>query len=98
MRCPGELYRSSERKYQGTPEDLSYPAMACQTRAPEGLHPHWCDAHIYLSAALAGWSVGLQFKGQGKYQVWFGRLLVGELDEGTASFQGAETAPEPEGT
>jgi putative transposase len=27
MRCPGQLYRPSERKYEGTPEDLIYPQM-----------------------------------------------------------------------
>jgi transposase InsO family protein len=97
MRCPGELYRSSERKYEGTPEDLSYPTMLARRVHQKG-YLHWCNERIYLSAALAGWSVGLQFKGQGQYQVWFGRLLLGELDESTAHFQGAETAPQPEGT
>src|SRR5947207_12218758 len=27
MRCPGEVYLPSERKYEGTPEDLDYPKM-----------------------------------------------------------------------
>ena len=31
MKCPGELYRASERKYEGTPEDLEYPQM-CSRR------------------------------------------------------------------
>ena len=30
MRCPGEIYLASERKYEGTPEDLEYPQM-CPT-------------------------------------------------------------------
>ena len=31
LRCPGEIYRASERKYQGTPQDLDYPQM-CSRR------------------------------------------------------------------
>src|SRR5437773_12323615 len=31
MRYPGEVYLASERKYEGTPEDLDYPKM-CSRR------------------------------------------------------------------
>jgi hypothetical protein len=36
MRCPGELYRVSERKYQGTPEDLDYPQMSSRRVSAQG--------------------------------------------------------------
>lgn len=89
MRCPGELYRVSERKYEGTPEDLSYPGM--DSRKVTGCGTvSWSGQWVFVSAALAGWSVGLEAKGQGRYQVWFGRLRLGELDETTASFKRAE--------
>src|SRR5205809_2491930 len=37
MRCPGEVYLASERKYEGTPEDLDYPKMCPRRVNPKGL-------------------------------------------------------------
>ena len=34
MRCPGEVYLASERKYEGTPEDLDYPQMCSRRVMP----------------------------------------------------------------
>jgi hypothetical protein len=36
MRCPGELYRSSERKYEGTPDELDYPQMCIRRVGAKG--------------------------------------------------------------
>src|SRR5437868_1974923 len=38
MRCPGEVYLASERKYEGTPEDLDYPKMCSRRGQPKGLN------------------------------------------------------------
>lgn len=92
MRCPGELYQSSQRKYEAAPEDLSYPGMAARRVHKKG-YIQWRDQHVRLSSALAGWSVGLESTSERKYNVWFGRLLLGELDEPSASFRGAEGGP-----
>ena len=37
MRCPGEVYVASERKYEGTPEDLEYPQMCTRRVSPSGV-------------------------------------------------------------
>ena len=37
MRCPGEVYLASERKYESTPEDLDYPKMCSRRVSPRGL-------------------------------------------------------------
>src|SRR5436190_18054365 len=37
MRCPGEVYLASARKYEGTPEDLDYPKMCSRRVSPKGL-------------------------------------------------------------
>ncbi len=59
MRCPSELYRFSERKYQGTPEDLDYPQMCSRRVSAQGTIK--LDGQtLFLSSALAGWSVGLE--------------------------------------
>ena len=91
-----ELYRDSERKYEGTPQDLEYEAMQSRKVAKWG-SISWESGRIFISAALAGWSVGLEPCGEGKRNVWFGRLLIGQLEEKTLSFQRAEScggAPE----
>lgn len=89
MKYPSELYQPSERKYQGTPEDLSYPAMQSRRVANQGCIS-WSAQWVFISGALSGWSVGLEPQAQGKWNVWFGRLLLGELEESTLSFQRAE--------
>ncbi len=38
MRCPGEVYLASERKYEGTPEDLDYPEDVLSPGQPKGLN------------------------------------------------------------
>ena len=96
MKCPSELYRASERKYEGTPEDLEYRQMcsrrvsACGTIKLDG-------QSIFLSSALAGWSVGLKSIAQDRLEVWFGRLLLGEIDPAASNFIRAQ-AREPEQT
>jgi transposase InsO family protein len=90
MRCPGELYQPSERKYEGTPEDLEYPQM-CQRRvSADGMIK--LDGHpLFLSTALAGWSVGLKPVSPDRMELWFGRLLLGQVDLATSSFIRADT-------
>lgn len=91
MKCPAELYKGSERKYEGTPEDLEYKGMESRKVAKWG-SISWGSRLIFISGALAGWSVGLERRKEGKYNVWFGRLLVGQLEEQTLSFERAEPA------
>jgi putative transposase len=85
MRCPGELYRASERKYEGTPQDLDYPNMCVRRVSADGLIK--LDGQpLFLSTALAGWSVGLKPVASDLMEVWFGRLLLGQVDLATSSF------------
>ena len=79
MRCPGELYRSSERKYEGTPDELHYPQMCARRVGAKGAIKV-DNQHFFLSTALAGWDVGLKPSAQDRLEVWFGRLLLGQVD------------------
>ena len=85
MRSPAELYRPSARKYEGTPEDLSYEGMLSRRVSRVGTIS-WENQWIFICTALAGWSVGLEPMGGDRWKVWFGRLLLGELDSRTRSF------------
>lgn len=88
MRCPGEIYRPSRRHYQGTPADLTYPTMDSRKVAGCGTISWGKGQWVFISGALAGWSVGLQPSGQpGQWNVWFGRLLLGTLDEKMLCFE-----------
>jgi len=92
MRCPGEVYLASERKYEGTPEDLDYPKMCSRRVSPKGLislegHP------LFLSTSLGGWSVGLKPIAEDVMEVWFGRLLLGQVDLATRNFLRADIRP-----
>jgi transposase InsO family protein len=91
MKCPAEVYRKSKRKYEGTPEDLEYKAMESRKVAKWG-SISWGHRNIFISGALAGWSVGLERCGQGKHNLWFGCLLLGQLEERTLSFERAQPA------
>src|SRR6266404_1316921 len=86
MKCPAEVYKPSERKYEATPEDLEYKGMESRKVAKWG-SISWASRLVFISGALAGWSVGLESCDEGKYNVWFGRLLLGQLEEKTLSFQ-----------
>ena len=92
MRCPGEVYICSERKYEGTPEDLDYPQM-CQRRVSACGTIRIDQLQLFLSRSLAGWSVGLKPLAEELMEVWFGRLLLGQIDLATSSFIRADIRP-----
>jgi transposase InsO family protein len=92
MRCPGEVYIFSERKYEGTPEDLEYPQM-CSRRVSAHGTIKLDNQSLFLSAALAGWSVGLKPIAENLMEVWFGRLLLGQVDLSTSNFIRADIRP-----
>jgi len=92
MRCPGELYRSSERKYEGTPDELHYPQMCARRVGAKGAIKV-DNQHFFLSTALAGWDVGLKPLAQDRLEVWFGRLLLGQVDLSVGQFFRADIGP-----
>jgi putative transposase len=92
MRCPGEVYLASERKYEGTPEDLDYPKMCSRRVSPKGLISLEGQS-LFLSTSLGGWSVGLKPIAEDLMEVWFGRLLLGQVDLGTRNFIRADIRP-----
>jgi putative transposase len=85
MKCPAQVYERSARKYEGTPEDLEY-RMESRKVAKWGSITLGSRL-IFISGSLAGWSVGLEECGGGKIKVWFGRLLIGQIDEARMRFE-----------
>jgi hypothetical protein len=92
MRCPGELYHASERKDEGTPHDLEYAQMSPRRVCAKGTIKVE-GQRLFLSTSLAGWSVGLKPLAGDLLEVWFGRLLLGQIDLSTSSFIRADIRP-----
>src|SRR6266853_958427 len=90
MKRPAEVYRPSERKYEGTPEDLTYAKMGARRVHGRG-YISIQKQRVFLSSALCGWSVGVEPVHGGQINVWFGRLLLGQLDERTFGFTRAQS-------
>lgn len=80
MRTPGEVYTNSPRPYRGTPDQLEYPAGYLDRKV--GHHGEIVmEGHrIFLTAALAGWNVGLKRLQDGTYALYFGGLCLGSID------------------
>lgn len=91
MKRPAELYKPSERKYEGTPQDLTYPKMEPRRVASTG-HIHYGKHSLFISTALSGWSVGLEPCDHGKFNVHFAQLLLGQYDQSSAAFQRSEVS------
>lgn len=91
MAFPAEVYRPSERQYEGTPEALDYGEMtARRVNRTQGMIQYQGE-YIRLSTALGGWNVGLAPKQSGEVEVWFAELLLGHIDPQTSGFLRVET-------
>ena len=89
LRTPAQLYAPSGKKFEGTPEDLTYSGMETRKVHRKG-YIDWAGQRFFLSSALGGWSVGVESTPEaGRWNVWFGRLLIGQIDEATAAFERA---------
>jgi transposase InsO family protein len=93
MKCPAEVYKNSERAYEGTPEDLEYPGLATRRVTRVG-NITWEGQTLFISTSLAGWSVGIKPVEGDRYELWFGRLFLGWLDCRSHSFLWAEDRPQ----
>ena len=92
MRCPGELYQASTRRYEGTPLDLNYPHMLARRVTSRGTFA--LEGQIFfLTTSLAGWSVGLKPLPCDSFEVWFGHLLLGQIDLTTRRFFRSDIGP-----
>lgn len=92
MKMPADVYKKSSRSYAGSPTDLRYEKMDTRKVHSTGTI-QWAGHYFRLSSALGGWSVGVQAaKSAHLWNVWFGRLLIGQLDAQTASFTSVTAA------
>ena len=93
MAFPAELYRPSERSYEGTPDELKYGAMATRRVTRKSGMIRYQGERIAISSRLGGWRVGLAPQPNDLIEVWFAKLMVGHLEPTTASFLPALAGP-----
>ena len=82
---------ASARPYEGTPADLIYAKMGAR-RVHQCGHIHLADQRVFISAALAGWSVGVEAVAGAQTNLWFDRLLLGQWDARALDFRRAASA------
>jgi putative transposase len=85
MKCPGEVYANSSRRYEGLPEALKYSGMETRRIESRGCLT-WHGQKIFISRALRGWDVGLWPRSDERWEVYFASLRLGELEPSSASF------------
>lgn len=85
MKRPAEVYTSSTRPWEGTPEQIDYEGLMTRRVQKHGTI-RFEDQRYYISTALAGWDVGLKQQGDDTCEVYFAKLLVGRLELATESF------------
>ena len=92
MRCPGDLYHNSNRKYPGVVQELVYEGMTPRRVNHNGCI-RWQDQSLFVSQSLSGWNVGLKGTQKQKIELWFAQLLLGHLDSATISFERIDLNP-----
>ena len=91
MKRPAEVYRTSQRAYEGTPDDIDYDGAERRKVNKGNGSICYYDEWIFITTALGGWSVGLKPAEDGLIEIWFSKLLLGYLDPQTSGFQPART-------
>jgi len=86
MATPAELYRPSERPYEGTPDELDYGKMDTRRVMRRTGTIRYGGARIPISGTLGGWNVGLAPRNDGQIEVYFSNLLLGLIDPHTCAF------------
>ena len=87
MAFPSEVYSPSERSFEGTPEVLDYGNKDTRRVTKKAGTIRYNGDLIPVSTTLGGWDVGLVPTDISQQtEVWFTRLLIGHINQETASF------------
>lgn len=78
---PATCYQPSPRRYPSQLQELEYPSYFDRSRVSRNGVTYWCGRDIYIGYLLAGEWVGIEAVGDGRWDVYFGPLRLGGLDE-----------------
>ena len=86
MRVPGELYVKSTRRFCPDDFELFYPRQYLRRKVSIHGDIKISKRQIYVSAAVAGWHIGLKPVSSSRYMLWFGPLCLGQIDTEMEAF------------
>ena len=86
MKTPSEVYKKSTRKYKGTPDKIDYPHNFIERKVNPIGQIAINNQKIYLTAALKGWTIGLNPINDNEFDVHFAELNLGSINLETSAF------------
>lgn len=81
LQPPAALYRVSERRMPRRLTGFEYPAHFYRRRISKSGWMTWRKRLYFVSSTLHHQTVGLEHKGEGRFDVYFGPVLLGLFDE-----------------
>ena len=78
---PARVYRPSDRVFNERPGDPEYPAGYEQRRVQHNGVVRWRGESIFISTPLAEELVGLKEVDYEQWEVWFGAIRLGRINE-----------------
>lgn len=76
MKCPDEVYKKSETRYQQIDEILYPKELLVRTVCNRG-NVRYKGRRIFLSNAFNGFNVGVKDEGKPNIQIYFGNIILG---------------------
>jgi transposase InsO family protein len=93
LRTPDRFYRHSRRSFPARLPELAYPFECWLRRVSAAGHINWKNHQIYVSVLLEDEDVALRPLEDGVYEIFFGSLLLGWMDEPSATFTPVRARP-----
>lgn len=84
-RCPAEVYRNSDRRYDEQPPE--YAAGYHVRRICAHGCFKWNGQSVFVTTAISGHEVGLRLMANQTYEIWLYHVLIGTFDPQTCAFQ-----------
>lgn len=84
QRYPSELYRPSPKPAALDPAGLQYPSPMLARYVKSGGEFQFCGRRYFLSEALSGYNIGLKPTAVGKFELYWGQLLVALFEPAAA--------------
>lgn len=86
METPSAVYRKSNRKYKGDPDEIIYPLGFESRKVAQNGCIKFRNTSVGISTALSGHHLGLDEDENGCYNVWLNNFMLGKLDMNLLKF------------
>lgn len=84
-RCPAEVYRHSNRRYDEQPPEYG-TGYHVRRICAHGCFK-WHSQSVFITTAIAGHEVGLRLTENQTYEIWLYHVFIGTFDPQTCAFQ-----------